>query len=66
MIENIKRKHLPAELTFIDFKKAFYSIHRGKMMRILDAYGIPGPVVKAISATYANRTVKDLSPDGET
>jgi hypothetical protein len=28
-------------LTFIDFKKAFYTIHRGKMIKILLAYGIP-------------------------
>jgi hypothetical protein len=53
MIEGIKRKHLPAVMTFIDFKKAFNSILRGKMLRILDAYGIPGPVVRAISAKYA-------------
>jgi hypothetical protein len=66
MIEGIKRKHLPAVMTFIDFKKAFDSIHRGKMLRILEAYGIPGPVVRAISTTYANTTAKVLSPDGET
>jgi hypothetical protein len=53
-------------MTFIDSKKVLDSIHRGKMMRILDAYGIPGPVVKAISATYANTTAKVLSPDRET
>ena len=35
IIEGIKGNNLKAILTFIDFKKAFDSIHRGKMMRIL-------------------------------
>ena len=35
IIEGVKGKNLKAVLTFIDFKKAFDSIHRGKMMRIL-------------------------------
>ena len=66
LIEGIKRKHLPAVITFIDFRKAFDSIHRSKMMRILEAYGIPSPIVSAIGAMYANTTAKVLSPDGET
>ena len=63
MIKGIKSMHLPAVIMFIDFRKALDFIHRSKMMRILDAYGIPGPIV---SATYANTTAKVLSPDGET
>ena len=66
LMEGIKRKHLPAVITFIDFRKAFDSIHRGKLMRILDAYGIPGPLVNAIRAMYTNTTAKVLSPDVET
>ncbi len=66
LIEGIKRKYLPALITFIDFRKAFDSIHRGKLMRILDACGIPGPLVNAIAAMYANTTANVLSPDGET
>ena len=41
IIEEVKNNNLPAVLTFIDFKKAFDSIHRGKMIKILKAYGIP-------------------------
>ena len=63
-MEGIKRKHLPAVITFIDFRKAFDSIHIGKLMRILDAYGIPIPLVNAIGAMYANTIAKVLS--GET
>ena len=40
IIEEVKKNNLPAVLTFIDFKKAFDSIHRIKMMKILKAYGI--------------------------
>ena len=43
VIEEVKANNLPAIITFIDFKKAFDSIHRAKMIRILKAYGIPPP-----------------------
>ena len=54
------------EMTFIDFKKAFDSIHRGKMMRILKAYGIPPNLLQAIEKMYTNTKTKVISPDGET
>ena len=53
-------------ILFVDFKKAFDSIHRGKMMRILRAYGIPQDVVNAISLLYKDTKAKVLTPDGET
>ena len=58
--------NLKAIIVFVDFKKAFDSIHRGKMMKILEAYGIPEKIVKAIAALYENTQAKVLSPDGET
>ena len=39
-------------LVFIDFKKAFDSIHRGKMLKILRAYGVPEQLVSAIGLYY--------------
>ena len=39
IIEGIEEKNLSAVITFIDFKKASDTIHRGKMIRILKAYG---------------------------
>ena len=66
IIEGVKRKHLPAGMTFIDFKKAFDSIHRGKLMNILRAYGIPERTVQSISDVYDNTSAKVLTPDGET
>ena len=66
IIEGVKANNLPAVLTFIDFKKAFDSIHRGKMMKILKAYGIPPRLTQAIEAMYANTKAKIVTPDGET
>ena len=51
-IEGVKSRNLPAVLTFIDFKKAFNSVHRGKMLKILAAYGIPSRIVLVIGLLY--------------
>ena len=67
LIEGIKANQLPAIITFIDFWKAFDTIHRGKMLRILRAYGIPEQLVNAIGQMYSENTrAKVISPDGET
>ena len=66
IIEGVKRNNLKAVLLFVDFSKAFDSIHRGKMMKILRAYGIPEQLVNAISTLYEKTRAKVLSPDGET
>ena len=66
VLEGVRANNLPAVLTFIDFKKAFDSIHRGKMMKILRAYGIPPRLVQAIEAMYRNTRARIVTPDGET
>ena len=66
IIEEAKSKYLPAILTFIDFKKAFDSVHRGKMLKILKAYGVPPRLLKAIASMYKDTFAKVLTPDGET
>ena len=66
ILEGVRRKQLPAVITFIDFKKAFDSIHRAKLMKILRAYGIPERIVQAISNIYSSTKAKVISPDGET
>ena len=62
----MKANNLSAVITFIDFKKAFDSIHRGKMLKILKAYGLPPNLLRAIEAMYTNTRAKIISPDGET
>ena len=59
----MKSNNLKAALLFIDFKMAFDSIHRCKMMKILAAYGIPAELVNAIGKLYEDTRAKALSPD---
>ena len=66
LIEGIKAKKLPAVITFIDFSKAFDSINREKMFKILKAYGVPPNLLNTIKALYTDTKAKVLSPDGET
>lgn len=66
IIEGVKRNHLPATIVFVDFSKAFDSVHRGKMLKILKAYGIPDQLVQAIGKLYEGTRAKVLTPDGET
>ena len=66
LIEGVKANKLKAIIVFVDFRKAFDSIHRGKMMRILKAYGVPEALVNVISQLYENTQAKDITPDGDT
>ena len=65
MIEGIKDKNLPGVLLFVDFKKAFDSVHRGKVFKILIAYGI-NKIVNLIKLMYLNTKARVVTPDGET
>ena len=65
LIEGIKENDLEA-IIFIDFKKAFDTVHRGKMLLILKVHGTPEELVTSISIIYEDMSVKDITPDGET
>ena len=66
ILEGVRAKNLQATLIFVDYTKAFDSIHRGKMEQILLAYGKPKETVAAITILYRNTKVKVRSPDGDT
>ena len=66
ILESIRAKNLQVTLLFVDFTKAFDSIHRGKMEPILLAYGLPKETIAAITILYRNTKVKVRSPDGDT
>ena len=63
IIEEVRKNNLTAVLCFIDFRKAFDSIHRGKMMRILKAYNVPPNLLRAIDSMYSNTRAKVTTPD---
>ena len=49
ILEGVWAKNIQGTLLFIDFTKAFGSIHRGKMEQILLAHDIPKETVAAIT-----------------
>ena len=57
---------IKATILFVNFTKAFDSIHRGKMEQILLAYGLSKEPVTAIMMLYRNTKVKVCSPDEDT
>jgi hypothetical protein len=66
ILEGATAKNLPAVMTFIDFRKAFDSVHRGILMKILRAYGIPDKLVDLIEKTYTDTLAKVMTPEGLT
>ena len=60
------QKNLESTILFVDFTKAFESIHRGKMNQILFAYTLPKETVAVIMMLYRNAKVKLRSSDGDT
>ncbi|KAJ4939860.1 hypothetical protein JOQ06_029296 [Pogonophryne albipinna] len=64
MIEEVKKDNLTAVLCFIDFKNIFDSIHRSTMVKILEAYGVPPNLLRAIETMYAGTRAKVVTPDG--
>ena len=65
ILEGVRAKNLQVIILFVDFTKAFDSIHRGKMERIQQAYGIQKETVAAITILYRKTKVKGRSTDGD-
>ena len=66
ILEGVCAKNLAATILFVDFTKAFDSIHRGKIEPIQLAYSLPKEAVAAIMMLYRNMKVKVCSADGDT
>ena len=65
ILEGERAKNLQVTILFVDFTKAFDSIHRGKMEQILVAYGLPKEAVATIMILNKNTKVKVRSLDGD-
>ena len=65
-IIGVRAKNLEVTLVLVDFSKAFHSIHRENMEKILLAYGLSKETVTAIIMLYRNPKVKVRSPDVDT
>ena len=66
ILEGVHAKNLEATISFVNFTKAFDSIHRGKMEQILITYSLPKETVTAIMILERNTKIKVCSPDGDT
>ena len=66
IVKGVKSHSLQAAIIFVDFKKAFDSIHRYKMLEILRKYGVPRILVDAIGKLYESTFTSVLSRDGKT
>ena len=66
LIERVRSHNLKAVLTFVYFRKAFDSIHRGRMFCILRAYSVSDRIVQATGLMYNNTRACVLTPDGNT
>ena len=52
--ESSNRKHKSLYYTFIDFKKAYDSIHRGKLIEVLIKYKVNPKIIDIIVQMYEN------------
>ena len=66
IVEKLKNHDMEAALVFIDFRKAFDSIDRNKMLLILNAYGVPTEIVDAVKVMYEDTSALVITPEGET
>ena len=66
IIEGRKLKEMSLAFVFIDFSKAFDSIDRDRMFKILSSYGIPNSLIDAIKLIYEDSRAKVITPDGDT
>ena len=65
IIEGIRRQNSLSSGNFHRFQKAFDTIHRGKMIKILKVYGTPNIIVHAIEDTYQCTKAKVITSDGD-
>ena len=66
LTEGIKRYEINAVIIYIDFKKAFDGIGRGKILEMLAACDIPSTIINAMALFYVKTEARIITLDGET
>ena len=66
LIEGVKSHNRKAIIIDVDFQKAFDSVNRREMLKILKAYDVPQRLLKAMGKRYENTRAKVMTHDGET
>ena len=51
---------------FVDYEKAFDSVHREILWKIMESYGIPQKLVKMVKAIYAGNQCAAVDSSGQT
>ena len=54
IIEKTTEHNIPLYFHFVDFQKAFDSLHRETMWKVLKSYGIPRKIINIIRAIYCD------------
>ena len=52
IVEQSAEWNAPLYINFVDFEKAFDSVHRESLWKIMEVYGIPGKLIRMVKAIY--------------
>lgn len=66
IIEQCQELRTPLIIDYINFKKAFNSIHREPLWQIVQLYGVPPKDVNSFRALYRNSTCRTRTSSGTT
>jgi len=66
IIEQCHKWQKPLHINYIDFKKAFDSIHRDSLWKILELYGIPAKYINIFKALYRDSSCCVRTREGNT
>ena len=66
IVEQVAEWNSSLSLSFVDYEKAFDSIHRSTLWKIMRCYGIPSKNVRMVQVMYTNCTSAVVGGDGRT
>ena len=66
IVEQVVEWNSSLYLCFVDYEKAFDSIHRSTLWKIMRCYGIPPKIVRMVQVMYTNCTSAVVDDSGRT